>query len=134
MDGCRYLWMAIRKLTDDQWQLMGKYIPSKPPNPKGGRPWADDRSCLEGILWIMSTGAQWAELPKTYPGYATCWRRLRDWEISGIFVKMWQGFLSTLDGDDRFIWQEAFADGTFAAAKKGVQKSGKRARARGPRS
>jgi hypothetical protein len=35
---------------------------------------------------------------------------------------MWQGFLSTLNGEERVVWDEAFTDGTFAPAKKGAQK------------
>lgn len=126
--------MAIRKLTDEQWRRIQVHLPTKPLAPRGGRPWADDRRCLEGILWIMSTGAQWAELPKRYPGYATCWRRLRLWERGDVFVKMWRAFLSALNADDRIVWEEAFADGTFASAKKGVPRSAKRARARARRS
>ena len=126
--------MAIRKLTDEQWLRIRGHIPPKTRSAKGGRPWADDRRCLEGILWIMSTGAQWAELPKEYPNYSTCWRRLRDWQKVGMFTKMWNSFLSALNGEDRIIWTEAFADGTFAAAKKGGPKSEQLARVKGQKS
>lgn len=126
--------MAIRKLTDEQWHRIRGHIPHNPRSPKGGRPWTGDRPCLEGILWIMSTGAQWAELPKEYPHYSTCWRRLRDWQKAGVFVKMWRSFLSVLNGADRIFWDEAFADGTFAAAKKGGPKSGILARAKARKS
>ena len=126
--------MAIRKLTDEQWHRIQCHIPRKPLAPKGGRPWANDRKCLEGILWVMSTGAQWAELPNRYPGYATCWRRLRDWEDAGVFVKMWHAFLAMLNASDRIDWHEAFADGTFASAKKGGLKSAKRKKVKARRS
>ena len=126
--------MAIRKLTDEQWHRIRDHIPDKPPAPKGGRPWADDRRCLEGILWVMSTGAQWAELPRRYPGYATCWRRLKNWEQADVFVKMWRTFLTALNADDRLVWDEAFADGTFASAKKGGPKSVRPVKAKARRS
>jgi transposase len=70
-------------------------------------------------------------LPKRYPGYSTCWRRLKEWEIAGIFVKMWRTFLSIMNAEDRIIWSEAFADGTFAAAKKGGRKVGKTRKGKG---
>lgn len=126
--------MAIRKLTDEQWDRIKVHIPKPKPRPKGGRPPADDRACLEGILWVMSTGAQWMELPKRYPGYATCWRRLRSWEQAGVFIKMWRAFLAELNADARIFWEEAFADGTFAPAKKGALRSAKRRRERVRRS
>lgn len=93
--------MAIRKLTDEQWDRVKVHIPKYKPSPKGGRPPADDPACLEEILWIMSTGAQWMELPKRYQGYATCWRRLKAWEQAGVFIKMWRSFLAELNADER---------------------------------
>ena len=35
---------------------------------------------LEGILWILRSGARWQDLPEEFPRPSTCWRRLRDWE------------------------------------------------------
>ncbi len=56
--------MAWRGLTDRQWKLIQPHLPPRKINPKGGRPWADDRKCFEGILWILWTGAPWSELPR----------------------------------------------------------------------
>ncbi|MDP7665080.1 MAG: transposase, partial [Nitrospinota bacterium] len=55
--------MAWRGLTDWQWKLIQPHLPPRKINPKGGRPWADNRKCFEGILWILWTGAPWSELP-----------------------------------------------------------------------
>jgi Putative transposase of IS4/5 family (DUF4096) len=41
-----------------------------------GRPWASNRACFEGILWILQTGAAWQFLPDEFPSPSTCWRRL----------------------------------------------------------
>lgn len=123
--------MAIRRVTDAQWRAIQVFLPEKPRALKGGRPWADDRRCLEGILWIMSTGAQWAELPRNYPSYSTCWRRLKHWQECGIFTKMWRAFLAKLNARSCLVWDEAFADGTFAPAKKGGLKVGKTKKGKG---
>ncbi|MBX3442125.1 MAG: transposase [Planctomyces sp.] len=50
--------MAIKKvlLTDAQWEKLRPLIPQRPRSPRGGRPPADDRACLEGILWVLKTG------------------------------------------------------------------------------
>ncbi|MCA1961888.1 MAG: transposase [Desulfomonile sp.] len=81
--------MGVRKpmLTDEQWEKIRPLIPPRPPRPKGGRPPADDRACLEGILWILKTGAGRQDLPAEYPDSSTCWRRLRDRYEAGVFVK-----------------------------------------------
>jgi len=119
--------MSVRKpmLTDDQWEKIQPLIPPPPPKPKGGRPPADDRECLEGILWILKTGARWQDLPSEYPSSSTCWRRLRDWHEAGVFKEMWRAFLSELDDAGILDWEESFVDATFIPAKKGARQSEK---------
>ncbi|MFN4260786.1 MAG: transposase [Gemmataceae bacterium] len=52
-----------RVLTDEQWRRIAPYLPQHPPSPKGGRPRADDRECLEGLLWLLRSGARWQDIP-----------------------------------------------------------------------
>jgi transposase len=52
---------------------------------------------LEGILWVLNTGARWRHLPPQYPSPATCWRRLRDWEEQDVWLKVWRTFIEELD-------------------------------------
>lgn len=65
-------------LTDGQWRKIEPLLPKLRKSKRGGRPWADSRQVLEGILWIARSGARWKDLPAEYPSPATCWRRLRD--------------------------------------------------------
>src|SRR4029077_11073685 len=68
-------------LTDEQWELVEPMLP--PPRRRRdnrGRPWASNRACFEGILWILQTGAAWRFLPDEFPSPSTCWRRLKQWE------------------------------------------------------
>ena len=113
-------------LTDAQWAKIVPHLPTLPRRKDGrGRPWANDRACFEGILWVLRTGAQWKALPTEYPSPATCWRRLRRWEDDGTWLKLWRAFLAELDGRQRLNWSEAFIDGSFAPAKKGGAPSGR---------
>jgi transposase len=84
-------------LTNEQWELIKPFLPKRKPSPRGGRPPADDRACLEGILWVLRSGARWWDLPERYPSPSTCWRRLAEWEREGVLVTIWQAFLDTLD-------------------------------------
>ncbi len=111
--------MAWRGVTDRQWGLIQPHLPPRKVNPKGGRPWADDRGCFEGILWILWTGAPWSELPSRYGSPTTCWRRLREWEERGVLLELWRAFLAQLNDRQKIRWDECFVDGSFAPAKKG---------------
>lgn len=111
--------MAWKRLADHQWEAIRKQLPPPPPRPKGGRPRASSRKCLEGILWIAWTGAQWAALPECYGARSTVHDRLIVWVEHGVFLRLWGAFLRQLEGRQRLAWQECFVDGTFVVAKKG---------------
>ena len=111
------------KLTDSQWGKIEPLLPKPKMSRHGGRPWADNRKVFEGILWILRTGAPWADLPKQYPSPSTCWRRLKLWEQQDVRLNAWRLFLSELDERGQLDWSEAFIDGSFAPAKKGATAS-----------
>jgi transposase len=119
------------ELSDSHWEVVRHHLPSKQVRSKGGRPRADDRSCLNGIVWVLRTGAQWSQMPRKYPHYSTCWRRLREWQGVGFFDSIWKDVLVNLNGHNMIDWGEAFADGSFASAKKGGEKVGKTKRGKG---
>jgi len=56
------------ELTDAQWARIARLIPKPTAKPKGGRPRADDRAVMEGILWVLRSGARWRDMPDRYPG------------------------------------------------------------------
>jgi transposase len=117
-------------LTDKQWSRIEPLLPKFRKSRKGGRPFLPDRPVFEGILWVLRSGARWKDLPPEYPSAATCWRRLRDWEAQGVWLKLWRAFLAELDERGRLNWEETFADGSFAPAKKGATVSAAPAKAR----
>jgi len=117
-------------LTERMWEKLDPLLPQLPRGKKGGRPWVDNRRCLEGILWVLKTGARWRDLPEEYPSPSTCWRRMRKWAEEGVWEKIMQEFLGELDARGRLKWEETFADGSFAPAKKGAMESGKPSGAR----
>src|SRR5918993_1198406 len=74
-----------RDLTDEQWNFIGPFLPKLARRKDGrGRPWRENRAVLNGILWILRTGARWADLPDRYPSYPTCHRRFQQWVRSGV--------------------------------------------------
>jgi len=119
-----------RLLTEAQWEKIRPLLPKPRQRPKGGRPRVNDRKVLEGILWILRSGARWCDLPEEFPSPSTCWRRLRDWEEQEVWVNIWRAFLSELNERQQLNWSESFMDGSFAPAKKGATESAKPSGAR----
>jgi transposase len=108
-------------LTNEQWQRIKKFIPKSKARPgKSGRPPQDVRAVLNGILWILRTGAPWADLPERYPPKSTCHRRFQEWTESGVFAKILAGLAEDLKERGGIDLSEGFIDGTFAPAKKGA--------------
>jgi transposase len=122
------------KLTNEQWQRIAKFIPKPKAQPgKSGRPPQDPRDVLNGILWILRTGAQWSELPRRYPLKSTCHRYFQQWNKSGVFVKILTELASDLKKRGGIDISEGFIDGSFAPAKKGAMVWAKPKRAKEPR-
>ena len=123
-------------LTDEQWGVLGPLIPEPPRREDGrGRPWRDPRGVLDGILWILRTGAPWRDLPGRYPPYQTCHRRFQRWAEEGVLEEVLRALAEDLEDRGGLDLSECFVDATFVGAKKGEDRwerpSG--ARARSPR-
>jgi transposase len=80
---------------------------------------------LNGILWVLRTGAPWADIPDRYPSYQTCHRRFQQWVRSGIVRGVLEALAEDLQAQGRLDVREAFIDASFAPAKKGDRKSAK---------
>ncbi len=78
-------------ITKEQWKRIEPIIVASEPvkDPRGG-PARDPQKVLNGILWILRTGALWKDLPSRYPPYQTCHRRFQNWGKQGVFMKIVQ--------------------------------------------
>jgi transposase len=108
-------------LTDEQWAVLEPVIGEMPRRADGrGRPWRSSREVLNGILWILRTGAQWADLPDRYPPNQTCHRRYQRWVREGLFERILEALARDLKVRGKLDLSECFIDGTFIVAKKGA--------------
>lgn len=103
-------------LTDEQWRRIKPLLPAAR---KEGRPRADDRRTLEGILYVLRTGCRWGDLPPEYGSGVTCWRRLTQWEADGTWERVWKTLMSTLDPQAKLAWARAFLAGTIVPVRRG---------------
>ena len=124
-------------LTDEQWTAIRPSIPGpekKGTTKEGGRPWRDPRDVLNGVLWVLRTGAPWADLPARYPPYQTCHRRFQRWIELGVFEKILRALAEHLRDVGKVDLTEAYIDGSHAGAKRGALRLDGLAAARRPRS
>ncbi len=82
--------------------------------------WQDTRAVLNGVFWILRTGAPWHDLPARYPPYQTCHRRFRQWQRSGLLTKLLQKLAEDLRDRGKLDLSEAFIDASFSPAEKGA--------------
>lgn len=114
--------MARREeLTDEQWEIIEPLIPEPPKREDGkGRPRREDREILNGILWILRSGARWQDMPSRFPPYQTCHRRFQEWARSGVLRQIVEALAEDLRSRGKLDLAECFIDATFVVAKKGA--------------
>lgn len=121
------------ELTDEQWAVIEPHLPELPRREDGrGRPWRENREVMNGILWILRSGARWQDLPGRFPPYQTCHRRFQQWVRGGTLRRVLEALAEDLRTRGDLDLSECFIDGTFVVAKKGggelVRLSGAKAR------
>jgi len=122
-------------ITNEQWNRIEPIIKElTPPKDPRGRPPRDPKDVLNGILWVLRTGAPWKDLPQRYPPYQTCHRWFQKWVRQGVFGRIAQELTEDLYERGKIDIREAFIDGSFAPAKKGVLLSARQSAAKAPRS
>jgi transposase len=98
--------MSRYDLTDFEWDLIEPLLPNKP----RGVPRVDDRRVLNGIFWVLRSGAPWRYIPERYGPYTTCYNRFRRWTVAGVWDRLMDAVTSPSDDGIRMI------DGTSVRA------------------
>jgi len=114
-------------VPDDLWALIAPVLPSRPPQPKGGRPWLADRRALCGIISVLTTGGGGNTLPTTLGcgSGSTCWRRLRDWQAAGVWRAPYRAILDRLGARGALDWSRVAVDSASLRARKGAARWGR---------
>jgi transposase len=83
--------MEFRELSDFEWDVVRPFLP---PRSRVGRPRADDRVVLNGILYVLTTGCRWMDMPLEYGSYKTAWKRLKKWQEMSIWDSIFRALAS----------------------------------------
>jgi transposase len=106
--------MRRGELTDEQWEKLQPLLP--PQKPKRGRPAEDHRRILNGILWILRTGAPWRDLPERYGPHGTVSSRFYRWRVAGIWQRILEALQQQADATGQINWEVHSVDGTVIRA------------------
>src|SRR5690242_16404456 len=127
--------MGRHELTDAQWLKLAPLLP--PQKPPVGRPNHPHRRILNGILWILATGAPWRDLPERFGPWHTIASRFYRWRRSGIWQRLLAALQELADRRGELDWSLHFLDSTtvrahqHAAGAKGGQAGEALGRSRG---
>ncbi len=120
------------KLSDAHWARIRQHFPEESlEESRPGRKPVPARKVLEGVLWILNTGAQWHLLPQCYPNYKTVHRRFQQWCRDEVLRAVLTDLANDLREQGMIDEREAFIDATFASAKGGGEEIGKTKRGKG---
>jgi transposase len=106
--------MKHKELTDTQWERPQPLLP--PQKPRTGRPNLDHRRILNGILWLLRTGAPWRDVPERYGSWRTVASRFYRWRRAGIWQRLFEAVQQQADAAGQLDGAIHYVDGTIVRA------------------
>lgn len=73
------------ELSDEHWDIVADLFAT---SQRTGRPRVDDRLMLNGVLWVLCSGAAWRDMPERFGPWSAVYQRFRDWRNQGTFGQM----------------------------------------------
>jgi transposase len=116
--------MKRHELTDEQWELVHPILP--PRKAKTGRPPSGKRLMLNGILWILRTGAPWRDLPERFGPWQTVYDHFRNWRRDGVYDRILQALQIRLDRNGQIDWDLWCIDGSSVRASRAAAGAAKK--------
>lgn len=107
-------------LTNKQFGLLKPLIKVKAK--KTGRPKANLEEVVNGMLYVLSTGCRWRDLPHDFEvSYVTCYRYFIQWVKSGTLQKIFEELKQKADKKNLLHWRNAYLDASVVKSKKGAE-------------
>src|SRR5688572_30366898 len=113
--GCRP--MGRYDLSDEEWAILQPWLPPERSG-KAGNPYRSHRLVLNGIFWILRSGAPWRDLPERYGAWSTVYDRFRRWRDSGLFDKLLNALEARARRAERIDLEFWAVDGSTIRAHK----------------
>ena len=100
------------ELTDAAWAVIEPLLPT---GGGRGKPWADHRRVIDGILWKLRTGAPWRDLPERYGPWQTCYDRFARWRRDGTWDRLLAHAQTRSDAVGEVVWEVSIDSTTVRA-------------------
>lgn len=94
--------MKRYELTKEQWERIQGLLPPEQTGKKG-RPGKDNRIMLNGMLWIVRSGAPWRELPEAYGAWQSVYARYAKWRDNGTIAAIFHALSKEADMENLSI-------------------------------
>jgi transposase len=115
------------ELTDEEWTRIEALLPAQ--KPATGRENMDHRTIVNGMIWVLRSGAPWRDLPERYGKWTTVYSRFQRWSKAGVWGKVLSALQEQADAQGTLNWDVHFVDGSVirahqhaAGAKKVTQR------------
>jgi transposase len=110
--------MSRYDLTDFEWRAIQPHLPNK----VRGVPRVDDRRVLNGIFWVLRSGARWADLPARYGPPTTIYNRFNRWRKAGVWDRLMDAITKAHDARVQMIDTSVVrVHQQGATAKRGIE-------------
>lgn len=111
-------------LTDEQWELLLPIL--APVKALTGRPRKNARLMLDGMFWVLATGAPWRDLPERFGPWQTVYHYFAGWRKSGVFAEILEVLQIKLDQRGLIDWDLWCVDGASVRATRAAAGASKK--------
>jgi transposase len=108
------------ELTEGQWGCIRDLLPGRPESV--GRTAADNRIFVNGVLWVLRSGARWSDLPERYGKYKSVHKRFARWATSGVWDRVFRTLIK--DAKNEYLMIDSTIVRAHQQAATGRKKGG----------
>lgn len=111
------------ELSDAQWATIRGFLP---PNGRRGKQWKDHRVVIDGILWALSDGGRWRNLPDRFGNWKTVYERFRRWSQEGLWGNILGELQARKGASGAIDWHLFAIDGSVVRAHQSAAGASKK--------
>jgi transposase len=118
--------MRRYELSEQKWARIVSLMPHRTHHGEAGHPFNDPRPIVNGILWVLHTGAPWRDLPERYGPWETVFKCFNRWREDGTRIRIVTSLLDELDDKKQIDHDLWCIDGSVIRASRAAAGGGKK--------